>query len=231
MLNACFFLVVAVLFPLPDLRLYPRLERAAAAGVPGVRSRYHLMGAATLWLLAGCAVGLAVRSRLPWNDLRLGVASPVRFAAGSAAVIAYAVLAMRQRRALLEKPERLRRMWEKHASAAALAPHTPAELRSFKVLAVSAGVCEEIVYRGFMIWFAGLWLGLWPAVIASSLLFGVAHGYLGKTYVLRNSVVGFLFALVAVGSASLWPAMALHAFVDLLGGDLGYRALRVEAVS
>jgi membrane protease YdiL (CAAX protease family) len=61
-------------------------------------------------------------------------------------------------------------------------------------------------------------------VVVSSLIFGLAHLYLGKKHVLRVSLAGLCFALVAVVSASLWPVVALHAFVDLLGGDLGYRS-------
>lgn len=224
MLNMCFFLFVALLSPFGDLWFYPRMERAMAAGIAGARSRYHLFGAAWLWVLTGCVVALAVRGDLPWTALRLGVPSPLRLAAGAAVVIAYAVLAMRQRRTLLAKPERLQRVMQQNASAAPLLPHTAAELRSFNVLAVSAGFCEEIVYRGFILWFAALWLGLWPAVVVSSLVFGVAHVYLGWKHVLRVSFVGLAFALIAVGSASLWPAIALHAFIDLLGGDLGFRA-------
>ncbi|HEX3109931.1 MAG TPA: CPBP family intramembrane glutamic endopeptidase [Thermoanaerobaculia bacterium] len=225
MLNVGFFLFVALLFPLPDLWLYPRLQRATAAGVPGARTRYYLLGAATLWLLAGCAVALAIRSHVAWNDLRLGIPTPLRFAAGAAVVIAYVIFAMRQRHRLLAKPERLRRVIKQHDTETALMPHTRSEARSFRVLAVTAGVCEEVVYRGFMIWCATLWLGLWPAVIVSSLVFGVGHLYLGRKHVLRTSIVGLFLALLAVASASLWPGIVLHAFIDLYGGDIGFRSL------
>jgi membrane protease YdiL (CAAX protease family) len=226
MLNMFFFLFVALLFPLTDLWLYPRLQRATAAGVPGARIRYYLLGAALLWLLAGSAVALAMRSHAAWNDLRLGVPSPVRFAAGAAVVIAYVIVALRQRRILLGNPERLRRLIQRRTTETTLMPHSRSEARTFNLLAVTAGVCEEVVYRGFMLWFAAMWLGLWPAVIVTSFLFGGAHLYLGKKHVLRTSIVGLSFALVAVASASLWPVVALHAFIDLLGGDVGYRALR-----
>lgn len=225
MMNAGFFLFVALVFPLPDLWLYPRLQRATAAGVPGARTRYYLLGAATLWLLAGCAVALAMRSHVAWNDLRLGIPSPLRFAAGAAVVIAYGIVAMRQRHRLLAKPERLGRLMQRHTTETALMPHTRSEARAFQLLAVSAGVCEEVVYRGFMLWFVTAWIGLWPAVIVSSLIFGAAHLYLGRKHVIRTSIVGLVLALIAVGSASLWPGIVLHAFIDLYGGDLGFRSL------
>ena len=226
MLNAYFFIFVAFLAPLADLWFYPRMQRAAAAGTPGVRSRYHLFGAVFLWLLAGIAVALAIRSHLAWSELRLGTPPLLRLAAGLAFAALYVALALRQRRILLANPERLQRLMRKHASTAGLAPHTPREVRSFNVLAVSAGVCEEVVYRGFMLWFAAMWLGLWPGVLLSSLLFGAAHLYLGWKYTIRTSIAGLFFALVAVASASLWPAIILHAFVDILGGDLSFRSFQ-----
>jgi membrane protease YdiL (CAAX protease family) len=226
MMNMSFFLFVAFLFPLADLWFYPRLQRATAAGTPGARARYHLIGSASLWLLAGCAVALVLRRQQPWSDLRLDVPSPLRLAAGLALVIAYIAYVMRQRRVLIRKPDRLRALAEKGASTIALVPHTETEVKTFEVLSVSAGVCEEIIYRGFMLWFASMWIGLWPGVLVTSVLFGLAHVYLGKKYIVRTAFGGVLFGVIAVGSASLWPAILLHAFTDLLSGDLSYRAVR-----
>lgn len=228
MLDMSFFLFLALVAPLVDLWFYPRLQRATAAGKPGVRTRYHLIVSASLWLLAGIAISLAMRRHLPWSDFRLAVASPLRLAAGLGFVILYLAIALRQRSALLANPERLQRLMLKHATSDALLPHTPTELRSFHVLSLSAGVCEEIVYRGFMLWFAATWIGLWPALLLTSFLFGMAHIYLGKRHVVRAAIAGVFLGLVAVGSASLWPAIAIHALADILSGDLGYRALRSE---
>ena len=190
MLTITFFLLVALFAPLPDLYFYPLLQRATAAGVPGARERYHLLGSASIWLVATGAVAVVLQHSQPWSDLRLAVPSPLRLAAGFVLVIAYIVYVMTQRRALIGKPERLRRMAEKNASIEALVPHTPSEVKTFRVLSVSAGVCEEIVYRGFMLWFATTWIGLWPALVLTSILFGVAHTYLGRKHVLRAGIAG-----------------------------------------
>lgn len=225
MLDAAFFLFVAFLAPFADLWFYPRLQRASAAGVPGVRQRYYLLGAASLWLLAGCAIALALRRHLPWNDLRLGMPSALRLTIGAAFVTVYVYLAFTQRRALLAKPERLQRVMEIHHTAVALSPHTRDELKVFSLLAVSAGFCEEVVYRGFMLWFAAMWIGLFPALIVTSVLFGCAHVYLGGKHVVRTAIVGLCFGGIALASASLWPVIVIHALVDLIGGDISFRAL------
>ncbi|HEX3582354.1 MAG TPA: type II CAAX endopeptidase family protein, partial [Thermoanaerobaculia bacterium] len=219
MLTIYFVLFVAFVFPLLDLFLYPRVR-------PGARARYHLIGSAWLWLMA--AGTIAVMRGHPWHDLRLDVPSPIRLAAGFALVIAYGAHATKQTRALLRKPARLRALLQKHAYADALVPHTAAEMKTFAVLSVSAGFCEEVVYRGFMLWCATTWIGLWPALLATSVLFGAAHAYLGKQGMLSAAVGGLLFGVVAIGSASLWPAIVLHAATDLFSGDLLYRASRLE---
>lgn len=228
MLTICFFLAVALLSPLPDLYLYPRLQRATAAGDPDARVRYHLIGSAYLWLLAGIAVAIVARRPHWWSDFRLDAPSPVRLAAGVALVVAYIVYVMRQRSRLIRKPERLRKLMEKHASTAALVPHTEREVKTFAVLSVSAGICEEVLFRGFMLWFAATWIGLWPALLATSLFFGFAHAYLGREHIVRAGLGGLLFGVISIASASLWPAVLLHAFTDLLSGDLFYRATRSE---
>ena len=95
----------------------------------------------------------------------------------------------------------------------------------FSLLAVSAGFCEEVVYRGFMLWFAAMWIGLVPALIVTSILFGCAHVYLGGKHVVRTAIVGLCFGGIALASASLWPVIVIHALVDLIGADISFRAL------
>jgi len=225
MANMSFFLFVALLFPLTDLWLYPRLRRATAAGTPGARVRYHLIGAASLWLVAACSVAVMLRQQQPWHDLRLDVASPLRLAAGFALAAAYIAYVMKGYRRLIGKPDRLRTMMKNHANVEALLPHTRAEAKTFAVLSISAGVCEEIVYRGFILWFTTMWLGVWAGFVVTAVIFGLAHAYLGPKHILRTAVAGVVLGIVAVGSASLLPAILLHAFTDLLSGDLGFRSL------
>ncbi len=225
MMNISLFLVVALLFPLPDLILYPRLQRADAAGVPGARTRYYLICSAFLWLMAG-VVAVALRGSQPWSGLRLGVPSPLRLAAGFALVFAYVALAMKDRRRLLRQPERLRRLMAKFPSTHALTPHTAAESKIFVLLAVTAGICEEILFRGFMLWCATTWIGLWPALLLTSVVFGIGHSYLGRQQIVRTAIGGAMFGVVTIVAASVWPAVVFHTFVDLLSGNLGYHAFQ-----
>lgn len=130
-----------------------------------------------------------------------------------------------QRRALLARPDRLERLRRSFGDGDRLLPRTPDERWGFAQIAITAGLCEEILYRGFVMWYLALWAGPILAVLLSSLLFGFAHLYLGPSHVLRTAIVGLIFALIVLASGSLWPVIVIHAVMDLVAGDLGYHAL------
>lgn len=82
-------------------------------------------------------------------------------------------------------------------------------------------VAEELLFRGFL--FGVLWRAArWPApaaIIVSSLVFGFAH----QTNVLPMAAGGAVLAWIAYRWNSLWPAIGLHA-----GMNLCWDLLRIE---
>jgi membrane protease YdiL (CAAX protease family) len=113
--------------------------------------------------------------------------------------------------------------------AIAIIPRTRTELRSFVVLSVTAGICEELLFRGYAMWVFRPALGLWGAAIASVVLFGIGHAYQGRKGAVRATVVGALATALAIGFGSIIPGMIMHAIVDIGGGTLGYSLLRDRA--
>ena len=102
-------------------------------------------------------------------------------------------------------------------------PRTRSEFIAFQFVALTAGVWEELLYRGFLIWFLGAYLGIVPAILLSTAVFGLGHIYQGWGGVLRGGGLGLLFAIGYVLSASLWWLIALHALVDIFGGTMAWR--------
>jgi membrane protease YdiL (CAAX protease family) len=100
----------------------------------------------------------------------------------------------------------------------ALLPRTSTERWAFAGLALTAGVCEEILFRGFgLAYIRWLWPGAthdW-LIALTSVPFGFAHIYQGARGVVLTGVVGALFASLVLSSGSLLPAMLLHALLDL----------------
>lgn len=73
---------------------------------------------------------------------------------------------------------------------------------------------EEIFFRGFI--FSGLrqhW-GWQKAIVISSVLFALAH--LVPTSLLPVFLLGLIFAFVAQISGSIWPAIIIHTFNNLI---------------
>ena len=110
--------------------------------------------------------------------------------------------------------------------ASRILPHSMVELLPYFALAVTAGVCEEFVYRGFaMAALAHSGMASWAIVLLSSILFGLAHAYQGRSGILGTGVLGILFAVARILYRSLLPVMIWHTAVDLVAGMAGPRYL------
>jgi membrane protease YdiL (CAAX protease family) len=107
-------------------------------------------------------------------------------------------------------------------------PHTPDELRWFVALSLTAGFCEEFLFRGYLIWAFQPWLGWWGAAALSLPVFVAAHAYQGKAGVIRIGLIGGVFTLFVALSGSLVPAIVLHVLVDIFSGVTAWLILRDE---
>ena len=229
-LDHILFALICLALPLVDwLWLYPRLVRTTAAGVTGARERGYIHTILTAWGLTACVLALWIVLGRPLDYLRLGLGYGLRAGIGLALAVAYAALAWAQRRAVLRRPDAAELVRRQLGRADALMPRTLREYRLFQLVAITAGICEEILYRGFVMWYLAVWTGAIPAALISSVLFGLAHIYIGIPHVIRSMIVGGVFAVLVLGTGSLWPAVVLHAVIDLFSGDLAYRALHLAA--
>ena len=86
---------------------------------------------------------------------------------------------------------------------------------AFLGLAPTAGLCEEFLYRGFLLAEASAWFhsGAW-GVVVSSAAFGLAHSYQGLNGMVRAGLLGALLALPVVEIGSLCPSMTAHFLID-----------------
>jgi membrane protease YdiL (CAAX protease family) len=83
---------------------------------------------------------------------------------------------------------------------------------------VSAGVAEELLFRGYLLeGLRRIWAGrTWLSVLASSIVFGIAHlswGLTGLQFVFYVAL-GALLAVFVLRRNSLWPAILAHVAWD-----------------
>ena len=104
-----------------------------------------------------------------------------------------------------------------HATLALL-PRTTAERRLFTVVGVTAGICEEWLYRGFLLAVLAAVGGGLPTpvlVVLGAVAFGLAHAYQGVAGIVTTGVLGGVMAALYLGTGSLLLPVVLHALVDL----------------
>jgi len=97
-------------------------------------------------------------------------------------------------------------------------PVTNNEKRVWNYVSLTAGITEEIIYRGFLL-FALSYLfpdfSVWFIIIFSSLLFGLAHTYQGfVTGVVRTTVIGIILSIFYIGIGSISPLIVFHFLVN-----------------
>jgi len=112
------------------------------------------------------------------------------------------------------------------AIAERILPQSPLELLPYLALAITAGICEEFLYRGFaMAVLAEAGLEVWVVLGVSSLLFSLAHSYQGRGGMAMTLFIGLVFGVSRLAYHSLVPAIFWHSAVDVVAGIAGGRYL------
>jgi uncharacterized protein len=206
-----------LLFPLIDLGLsrFVRGRKLAGYGVTAL----------LLWVVAGLTLMLHAQGWLSVPQLGLQWVSGLWSWIGLAlalGVLAYAAVVVRALRADRATAETVA---QQMAAYRELMPETRRELQVFVCLvSLSAGFCEELVFRGYLLPLLREQVGVIGAVALSSLMFGLWHVYLGAAHVLRTALMGAVFAGIVLLTGHLWIAIALHALIDIYSGLLHYSA-------
>lgn len=181
--------------------------------------RLYAMIVATQWTLVALCAWVLRRRQLDVADLGLVAPGPA-WTWGAAAVFgavlmtATAIAVRNLRRgSSKELPSHLR-------SVARILPILPLERAGFVPVALTAGICEETLYRGFLTFaFLQLVPSMPTALALSTIAFGIGHLYQGPRGVLATALLGAFLAALYWVSGSLWPGIALHAAVDVVNGN------------
>ena len=201
-------------------RGYTRLRKLLALPSVDTKEKVTLYAVtiAFQWLLVGLVVWRSLARGLTIEELGLGSQGWIEIVAsgllGAFFVGGLQWLNLRRIGKMEgEAPELLRKL------ANRLLPVNLLEYLPYSALAITAGICEEFVYRGFAIAaFSKAGLPLWMVVIVSSVLFGLAHAYQGRGGIVSTGIFGVMLAIGRLGFGSLVPVMMWHAGLDLAAG-------------
>jgi len=209
-----------------------RLRSAPEAESPSLRRRLWAGAILTQWGLVIALAGWWAHQHRAFASLGLVPRVGWGFAGVALGIALAAAMAVAQRRQVANDTGLRDRLRRRLAGVERLMPASRAEWPGFASLAITAGVCEEILFRGFVTWMLFHWLaGPWAAIAAQGALFGLAHAYQGPRGVFATGAVGIFLGAIAWLTGSLWAPMVLHALMDLHAGDLSLRVREPDAPS
>jgi CAAX protease family protein len=211
--------VLALIFVMPAWDMV-ETRRLRASADPRKRLKWYLKLIVASWALAA----LVTWTSGGWHNVATIYAHAPWLPSGEAArdfvvgllvaiIVAQTVMLFQLRR----KPEAQAKIAKALASLYFILPVTREERRWYFIVSLTAGICEEVVYRGFLIHYlmgapAMLHVGL--AVVGSSLIFGLGHLYQGIRGMIGTTVLGLVFAILYLITGNLAIPILLHAAID-----------------
>lgn len=193
----------------------PMSEWPRTLSAPGARSLLYLEILALQWVWAAyvwfgvrrAGGGLrALIDDVPWTVRRW-----LRYVAiGLAGLIVWIVLGAGLGAILRPSAEQL------HGLQAML-PQTSEERLLWMGFVLSAAICEEVVYRGYLLrQFNAAAGSQLVAVVLQAVIYSCAHLTLGMPMVVSVGLLGVLLGLIAVWQRSLVPCMIVHLGTGLM---------------
>lgn len=102
-----------------------------------------------------------------------------------------------------------------------IGPQGPWELLLFMGVALTAGFCEEVMFRGYLQQQFGIWTRSTSlGVVISAVFFCVGHAYQGWFFAVQVGLLGLMLGILAAWRKSLRPGMIAHAGQDIISGIL-----------
>ena len=227
----CYTALITVVLLVDHFACWPAFLRRARQDAPAARRWLWRVWMALLWTTVGIGIALWVSLGRAWPALGFAIPSGWRLWASLLLIAAFVLWQLRiiTNIARIQGPKP--KLRAQLGELSIVLPHSRAELRWFVALSLTAGVCEEFVFRGYLIWAFAPMLGWWGAAAVSLVAFTAAHAYQGKEGLAKSGIAGALLTLLVAFSGSLVPAIVLHALADILSGTVAWLILRDEPAS
>ena len=203
----------------------PQLARRVVADPVHARTNEYRLTIALQWALVLVVVAVWLQTARAFDDLGVRLPSASSrwwtIAILVPAVAFFAFQAYTVARSA-EARTKVRAQLDAQPSVRVLLPTRVREMRTFAAVAVTAGVCEEVLYRGYLLYYFRQWLPDGAAVAAAVAAFGLAHAYQGSRGIVLTTVAGAAAMGLYLFTGSLLAPVVLHAAVDLAHGYMGY---------
>lgn len=188
------------------------------------RRRFFISNSLVLWFMAAVVVGIWYWNKRPFELMGFRPPEPGLTATILSAVLV--ILYVADVAYSMLSPHELAKTQEQWESSVPFLPERYRELPAYTFMCITAGVCEEIMYRGFLVnyFIDPMKHGFpWMAAIFPAVLFSIAHFYQGYMAMFKIFLLSMLFALIFIFSKSLLFVVIIHFLIDFVGGVVAIR--------
>ena len=193
------------------------------------KKQIYISGSFSLFVMGAIVVSVWLIFQRPLSEL--GLTQPVNFRSWWWIAIIFVLVYLLDTFISFSSKKEVDKTIEEFKRRTPFLPTKNSELPEYFLMCFSAGVFEEIVYRGYLInycWylFEGYKYQQMIAVVLPALAFSVAHFYQGAKAVLKIFFLSVFFGYLFIYSGSLLIVMILHFLVDAIGGLLTIKYMK-----
>lgn len=213
--------------PIWGYKMYQRFQLLMATE-PGARLLFYKSAITGLWLLTALLAIVLVTDLVSPEQVGLivpsagtnGMDETTSFIIITLAVVYFGLLVYQWLMLAYNKPFRQKMQKEEMpASVSILLPVTEKEKKVWFFVSFTAGVTEEFIYRGFLLFTLSYLFSnvpLWMTVPSAALLFGLGHRYQGWSGIIKTAMAGLFFCMLYLATGSILPGMLLHFLQDYI---------------
>lgn len=217
-------LVFTVLYPVWGIFTYRKIKNDLIENKPGIRIAEYKEAIFWLWLLCIITIVIWISNDRLFHVLRLDFSFSWVVLISILLFVITPFLFLLLFRKIRNDDKQRESIKEKFGSVDGneLLPRSKKEFKWFVFASITAGICEELLYRGFLIWYVETLSNTLLAIVISSILFGAAHLYQGVKGFIRGGISGFILALILLWTDTLIIPIFIHIAVDIYGGIIGW---------
>ena len=189
----------------------------------------YIAGSFSLFIMGAAVMVVWLLFKRPVAEI--GLTQPTNFQAWWWMIIVFVLIYLLDTVVTLSSKKGIDKTIDEWKKRTPFLPTKNSELPEYFLLCFSAGVFEEIAYRGYLVtycWylFEGSNYQQLLAVFLPAFAFSIAHFYQGGKAVLKIFVLALFFGYMFIYSGSLLIVMILHFLVDAIGGLLTIKYMK-----
>lgn len=177
-------------------------------------------------LLTQWALVVPLLILIPFSDYsynRMGLAFAVEQPLLILALIALAFISLWLLQQMKIPGKRLPSIREQMAASLYILPKNQREYRWSIALSFTAGICEEILFRGLLLIVISEYLPLLPSILLVNVFFALGHVGTGVKNMSFTFILGLSWSTIYFFTGSLWIPMLSHIIVDLYSMTTAYK--------